>query len=108
MSAAEISEHVTLDRVPGVEPVHAAGASPAVAGGGGFAFFYAEAGIDGDGDVDGGLIDTLTDGVENGVDGALGFLGDLFGWTQARQRWGVSPESRSARVQRHTSEVTRC
>lgn len=77
----EISRHVALDRVPGLQTITAPSDSAAAASGGGFAFFYAEAGIDGDGDgdVDGGLIDTLTGGDDNGEDGPLGWLGDVFG-----------------------------
>ena len=79
VSASDISEHVALERVPGLRTPVVPASTPR--GGGGFALFYAEAGFDadGDGDVDGGLIDTLTGGDDNGEDGVLGFLGDLFG-----------------------------
>jgi hypothetical protein len=51
----------------------------ATAGGGGFFLFYAGSGpdTDGDGDVDGGLMDTVTGGEEGGS--LLDGIGDLFG-----------------------------
>ena len=59
-------------------PAAAGPTAAAAAGGGGFFLFYAESGIDadGDGDVDGGLIDTITGGGEGGT--LLDGIGDLF------------------------------
>ena len=62
-----------------MRPANIPGATRAAgAGGGGFAFFYAESGpdLDGDGDVDGGLIDTVTGGGDGG--GLLDGIGSLF------------------------------
>lgn len=49
--------------------------------GGGAFFFYAESGIDADGDggVDGGLVDHITGSGTNDDEGLSGFLGDLLG-----------------------------
>jgi hypothetical protein len=48
---------------------------------GGAFFFYGESGFDadGDGDVDGGLVDYITGGGANDDEGLSGFLGDLLG-----------------------------
>jgi hypothetical protein len=60
-------------------PAARAGSSRAAAGGG--FLFYAESGIDadGDGDVDGGLLDHVTGEGSNDGDGISGLLGELFG-----------------------------
>ena len=95
VDAIELDAQLRRLTAPGISD-HLDAAAPAVVAGparargrssGGF-FFFSESGwdMDGDGDVDGGLIDTVTQGVEDvaeavgdAAEGVFGAIGDLFG-----------------------------